>query len=539
VEFNIADIFESVADAVPERLALVAGDTRLTYRQLDERITRVAHGLTASGVQPGEHVGILAYNCAEWVETFFACFKIGAVPINVNYRYVEDELRYLFDNADLTALVLQQQFAPRVAAIRDDVPKLQTFLVVDDGSAASLDGLPGALDFATVVDAAPATRDFPPRSGDALYILYTGGTTGMPKGVMWRNEDVIFVLGGGFDPVTNRRREGAHEYSEQAAASSGGLVMFPLPPLMHGAGQWGLVNALFSANTVVLNTMPSFDAAQALRTAEREKVNVISITGDAMGRPLADALAAPGADYDLSSLISVTSTAAVFSPSVKDLFVQHLPNVILGEAIGSTETGTNGLAVKGAPAAGRGGPNVVPSPGTEVLDDNGVPVARGEVGWLARGGNVPLGYYKDPEKSARTFPVYNGVRYSIPGDYARVEDDGTITLLGRGSVCINTGGEKVYPEEVEGVVKSHPDVFDAIVVGVPDDRFGQRVAVVASPRPGRSLDLASIDAHCRGFIAGYKVPRELHVVTEVQRQPSGKPDYPWAQEYALKARAGS
>jgi len=541
VEFNIADLVESVAAAVPDRSALVAGDRRLTYRELDHRANQVAHALQARGLPRGSHVGIHAYNSAEWVETFIGCFKAGFVPINVNYRYVEDELRYLFDNADLRALVLQRQFAPRVAAMRADVPNLTAFFVVDDGSGADAAGLgTGTVDYETALADASGEHDFPARSGDDLYILYTGGTTGMPKGVMWRQEDVIYVLGGGYEPMTGRKRERPEEFAAGAAASATGLVAMPIPPLMHGAGQWGTLNGLFSGNTVVLTTRPSFDPHDTWRIIEREKVNIVSITGDAMGRPLAEALADPDTTYDLSSLITVTSTAAVFSPVVKQVFRDHLPpNVLISEAIGSTETGNNGIAVGGDISGARGGPTVNPGPGTVVLDDDGQPLAPGTgvIGRLARSGNVPLGYYKDEEKSKATFVTIAGVRYSIPGDFARVEDDGSITLLGRGSVCINTGGEKVFPEEVEQVVKAHPDVFDAIVVGVPDDRFGQRVAAVVATRPGHALTLASLDAHCRTAIAGYKVPRDLFVVDEVRRQPSGKPDYPWATEHARKAAA--
>jgi acyl-CoA synthetase (AMP-forming)/AMP-acid ligase II len=305
---------------------------------------------------------------------------------------------------------------------------------------------------------------------------------------------------------------------------------------MHGAGQWGTFGALFNGNTVVL--ISKFDPHEVWRLVEREKVMTIAVTGDAMARPMVEALRE--GNYDTSSVIAFSSTAAVFSPSIKDEYLELLPNAFVTEAIGATETGFSGLTMhqKGQKARG-GGPTVNIGPDTLVIDDDGHPIPPGSerIGRIARSGNVPLRYHKDPEKTAATFITIDGVRYSIPGDFARVEEDGTVTLLGRGSNCINSGGEKIFPEEVEGALKSHPEVFDAIVVGVPDERFGSKVAAVVQAREGKAPTLEDLDAHVRTKIAGYKVPRELHLVDEVRRQPSGKPDYPWAQEYALKARA--
>jgi acyl-CoA synthetase (AMP-forming)/AMP-acid ligase II len=528
MEFNIADLIEAAADAVPDRLALVAADRRLTYAELDARANRMAHHLLGRGVRRGDHLGIYAHNGAPWVETFFGAFKIGAVPINVNYRYVEDELRYLFGNADLVALIAEREYLPRIDAVRADTPLLRDVIVIED-------------EYEDALAKASPARDFAPRSGDDLYILYTGGTTGMPKGVIYRHEDVIMVLGGGYEQTTGRKRESPTDWSEHAKAASFTLVMMPIAPLMHGAGQWGLLNCLFGGNTAVLYTLPSFDPDAVWRLVVEEKVNTVAITGDAMGRPLAETLAAAPGKYDLSSVLALSSTAAVFSPAVKQVFIEQLPaHAVISEAIGATETGFNGLvSVKDKPLETTGGPNVTAGPGTIVLADDDTPMTPGVdtgIGRLARAGHVPLGYYKDPEKSAATFVEIAGVRYSIPGDFVRLEADGSITLLGRGSGCINSGGEKIFPEEVEKALKAHPDIFDAVVVGVPDERWGQRVAAIVQPRPGRSVTLDSLSDHCRAQLAGYKVPKQLHVVDEVMRQPSGKPDYPWAAALAAKAK---
>jgi acyl-CoA synthetase (AMP-forming)/AMP-acid ligase II len=310
---------------------------------------------------------------------------------------------------------------------------------------------------------------------------------------------------------------------------------------MHGASQWAVMGQSFTGNRVVL--VPKFEPHEVWRLVSDEKVHAIMITGDAMGRPLVEALdEEPSRSYDLSSLMSLSSTAAVFSPSVKDQFLERFPNLIMTDSIGASESGANGiLKVKKGDTAMKSGPTVAPVSGTVVIDDDGNLVAPGSgvVGKVARAGWIPIGYYNDPVKTAETFVEYNGSRYVIPGDSATVEADGAITLLGRGSQSINSGGEKIYPEEVEAAVKSHPDVYDAVVVGVPDDKWGQRVAAVVQVRDGVSPVvpplLESIQAHCRNKISGYKVPRELHVVAEVQRSPSGKPDYPWAKAIATSA----
>jgi len=522
VEFNLADMFEYAVDLFGEREYLIAAGPRRTYAELDQRANRLAHHLAAAGVGPGDHVGIYGYNSVEWVETLWAVFKLRAVWININYRYLADELRYLVGNADLKALVHQAEFTERVESVAAALPELRHRLVMDSP------------EYDSALAAQSPERDFPPRSPDDIYILYTGGTTGLPKGVVWRQEDVFFALGGGIDPHTGHRVSAPTELAERARDSGGRVCFFPIAPLMHGATQWGVMGQALQGNKVVLT--PKFDPDETWSLVEHEKVNILMITGDAMGRPLIEAINRPGASWDVSSFVALSSTAAVFSPSVKDEFFRRFPGLVLSDAIGSSEGGTNGLRViEPGRTAMKSGPTVTATADTLVLDDKlqPVPPGSGVVGLVARRGNVPLGYYKDPEKTAEVFVEANGERYAIPGDFATVEADGSITLLGRGSVSINSGGEKIFPEEVETACKSHPAVWDATVVGVPDDRWGQRVAAVVALRPGADgLDLEGLQAHCRQKIAGYKIPRQLHIVDQVVRSPSGKPDYRWAASVA-------
>ncbi len=529
MEFNLADLFEAAVDAFPDREYIVAEGRRLTYAQMEERANRLAHHLAAQGVRKGEHVGIYALNSTEWVTTAWAVFKLRAVWVNINYRYVHDELRYLFANADLVALVHQRQFSPRVAALLPELPALRHVVVIDDDSQEP-DPCPDAIGFEEALEAASPERDFGRRSGDDIYILYTGGTTGMPKGVVWRHEDVFYALGGGIDAMTGTRMQRPQQMVEKGQAAGGPLTFLPIAPLMHGATQWAVMGQSFTGNRIVL--VAKFDPHEVWEMIERERVNMVMITGDAMGKPLIEALDEPGSHYDLSSLIGFTSTAALFSPSVKDEFFRHFPNLIMTDAIGSSESGNNGIThVKPGATAMRSGPTVTSLGETVVFDDtlNVVKPGSGVVGKIARSGNIPVGYYNDPKKTAEVFITVKGKRFVMPGDFATVEADGSVTLLGRGSICINSGGEKIFPEEVEAIVRSHPDVMDAIVVGAPDERFGQRVAAIVEPRPGHTApSLESVQEHCRSHVAGYKVPRQLHVVDQIERSPSGKPDYPWA-----------
>ncbi len=535
--YNIADLFEHTVDLVADREVLVVGDERRTYRQLEERANRLAHHLIDQGIQPGDHLGIYGPNSVEWIEGALAAYKVRAVPVNVNYRYVEEELRYLFDNADLKALVYDRDLGPRIEAVRASLPLLEHLVHIEDGSDTPVAA--GSVAIEDAIASGSPERDFGPRSADDHYIIYTGGTTGMPKGVIWRHEDVFFALGGGIDAYTNERVADEWTLAKKAADADGGMTSLNLPPLMHGAAQWGLWRFAFEGNRVVFLGR-QFDPAEVWRTIAREGVNTVSITGDAMARPMIEALEeleAAGEELDLSSMFVLASTAAIFSPAVKDRYLDRFPDLMLIDAIGSSETGSNGMRTvgKGDTQNKGGGPTVQAARDAVVLDAeyNELPAGSGLQGRLARRGNVPLAYHKDPEKSAATFVTGpTGSRYALAGDEAILEADGTITLLGRGSQCINSGGEKIFPEEVESALKAHPEVFDAVVVGVPDERWGQRVAAVVQPRAGATPTLDALDAHCRGYVAGYKVPKELHLVDEVVRSPSGKPDYPWAGKVA-------
>ena len=528
---NLADLIEHAVDAVPDRTAVICGDQQVTFAELEERANRLAHYLAAHGVEPGSHIGVYSRNTIETLEAMVAAYKLRAIAINVNYRYVQGELRYLFDNADLVALVHERQYSDKVADVLSDSPKLKHVVVIEDGSDADYSGY-GGVDYETALTEGSPERDFDDRSADDLYILYTGGTTGYPKGVLWRHEDIWRALGGGINFVTGEYVPDEWTLAEQGKAGS--LVRLPAAPLIHGAAQWAAFGALFSGNPVVF--VPQFDAHEVWKAVQKHKVQVLTIVGDAMARPLIEAYVKGG--YDASSLVAVSSHAALFSQSVKQEFLKQLPNLVITDAIGASESGFTGIGMVSKDADHSAGPRVNFGSQTVLLDDEGNLVEKkpGVVGRIARKGHVPLGYYKDPEKSKTIFVDIDGTRYVVPGDYARYEEDGTVTLLGRGSQCVNTGGEKVYPEEVESALKSHPHVFDALVIGVPDDRMGQRVAAVIQVWPGQTPDFASIDAHVRTEVAGYKVPRTLWLAEEIGRSPSGKPDYPWAQKYARENR---
>lgn len=523
---NIADLIEHAVDLVPDRVAVICGDRHVTFAQLEERTNRLAHYLQKQGVTSGDHIGVYSTNSIEAVETMIAAYKIRAIAVNVNYRYIENELRYVFDNADLVAVVHERRYADRVAAVLPDVPKLKHVVVVEDGTDAEYGAYGGVEYEAALADASPK-RDFEPRSADDKYLLYTGGTTGSPRGVIWRHEDVWRVLGGGIDFVTGERI--TDEWHQARQGQNGGIVRMCVAPLIHGAAQWAALGALFAGSTIVL--APRFDGDEVWRAIERHRVNVVAIVGDAMGRPMIEAF--NRGKYDASSLFVINSSAALFSPAVKAQFMAALPHATILESIGSSETGSTGIGAVNKDLEESGGPRVKLNADSIVIDENNrpVPAEAGAVGRLARGGNIPLGYYKDPDKTARMFVEVDGKRYVVPGDYMRIESDGTVTLLGRGSMCVNTGGEKVFVEEVEGALKSHPDVFDALVIGVPDERLGQRVGAVVQPRPGCTPQLGELADHVRGEIAGYKIPRSLWLVDEISRLPSGKPDYRWAQQH--------
>ncbi|WP_159373479.1 acyl-CoA synthetase [Mycobacterium tuberculosis] len=527
VALNIADLAEHAIDAVPDRVAVICGDEQLTYAQLEDKANRLAHHLIDQGVQKDDKVGLYCRNRIEIVIAMLGIVKAGAILVNVNFRYVEGELRYLFDNSDMVALVHERRYADRVANVLPDTPHVRTILVVEDGSDQDYRRY-GGVEFYSAIAAGSPERDFGERSADAIYLLYTGGTTGFPKGVMWRHEDIYRVLFGGTDFATGEFVKDEYDLAKAAAANPP-MIRYPIPPMIHGATQSATWMALFSGQTTVL--APEFNADEVWRTIHKHKVNLLFFTGDAMARPLVDALV-KGNDYDLSSLFLLASTAALFSPSIKEKLLELLPNRVITDSIGSSETGFGGTSVVAAGQPHGGGPRVRIDHRTVVLDDDGneVKPGSGMRGVIAKKGNIPVGYYKDEKKTAETFRTINDVRYAIPGDYAQVEEDGAVTMLGRGSVSINSGGEKVYPEEVEAALKGHPDVFDALVVGVPDPRYGQQVAAVVQARPGCRPSLAELDSFVRSEIAGYKVPRSLWFVDEVKRSPAGKPDYRWAKE---------
>ncbi|ETA91202.1 acyl-CoA synthetase [Mycobacterium avium subsp. hominissuis 101] len=527
VALNIADLAEHAIDAVPDRVALICGDEKLTYAELEEKANRLAHYLLDQGVKKDDKVGLYCRNRNEIVIAMLGIVKAGAILVNVNYRYVEGELRYLFDNSDMVALVHERQYSDRVANVLPDTPNVKTILVVEDGSDKDYQRY-GGVEFYSALEKGSPERDFGPRSADDIYLLYTGGTTGFPKGVMWRHEDIYRVLFGGTDFATGEFVKDEYDLAK-AAAENPPMIRYPIPPMIHGATQSATWMSIFSGQTTVL--APEFNADEVWRTIHEHKVNLVFFTGDAMARPLLDALNKDH-DYDLSSLFLLASTAALFSPSIKERLLELLPNRVITDSIGSSETGFGGTSIVAKDAPHAGGPRVTIDHRTVVLDEEGneVKPGSGVRGLIAKKGNIPVGYYKDEKKTAETFKTFNGVRYAIPGDYALVEEDGTVTMLGRGSVSINSGGEKIYPEEVEGALKGHPDVFDALVVGVPDPRYGQHVAAVVQPRPGTRPSLAELDRFVRSEIAGYKVPRSLWLVDEVKRSPAGKPDYRWAKE---------
>ncbi|HET6953272.1 MAG TPA: acyl-CoA synthetase [Acidimicrobiales bacterium] len=531
MELNLADLFEQVVDAVPHRLAVVADGRRLTYAELDRRANRLAHCLHASAVGPGDFVGLQLVNGTEYLEGMLACFKLRAVPVNVNYRYVDTELRHLYADAGLVGLVHHRQFAPMVGPALDAMAERRVVLEVGDRSG----GTPSvwAGDYEVELAAQPDERPAIARSADDLYCVYTGGTTGFPKGVLWRQEDIFFAAMGGGDPL---QLGDVIERPEQLAERllDPGMVALPIPPFIHASAHWLAFSTFFGGGRLVLLPGGHFDPATVWRLVAEERVNVVVVVGDAMARPLLDLLERDPAAHDTTSLMAIGSGGAILSRSTKERMARLLPGVLVADAFGSSETGQLG----GAPPADDpfGAPRLRVDDRTAVLDEGLQPVAPGSgvVGLLARGGRVPLGYRGDAAPSSATFVEVDGRRWALPGDLARVEADGTITVLGRSSECINSGGEKIYPEEVEAALKAHPDVVDAVVVGLPDERWGERVTAVVQARAGTDPSLDDLRGHARSMLAGYKLPKQLVVVEQVERLPSGKADYRWA-----KARAGA
>ncbi len=532
--YNLADQWEAVVDRIAEREAVVAGDRRLTYGQLEERANRLANHLAAAGVGPGDFVGCYLTNGTEYLETMFAAFKLRAVPVNINYRYVADELRYLFADAGLVAVVCEQRFAPNVAEVAGDVPSLRhTLVVAEPGTTASLDGVPGGVDYeAALAAASPDRPEVDGRGDEDIYVIYTGGTTGMPKGVVWRMGDAFFGCIGGGDPMRMTGPVASPQETVERIIDFD-FTFYALAPMMHAAAQWVSIMWLLCGAKVVLH-QGRFDPAVIWRTVAEEKVAAMTVVGDAMARPLCDEWDANG-PYDASSLFSFSNGGAPISASARHRVQEMLPNVVFTDGFGSSETGIQG-SQRLQPGEDSGNvtryDNV--ADGTKVLDLDGRELrpGSGEIGRVAHTGWIPLRYHNAPEKTAEAFVEIDGRRYVISGDMATVEADGSVVLLGRGSVSINTGGEKVFPEEVEGVLKGHPDVYDAVVVGVPHERWGEQVVAVVQPVEGRTPTLADIEEYARDHLAGYKVPRELVLVDTVVRSPAGKADYRWAKHVA-------
>ena len=542
MEFNAADIFEGVVQRIPDREAVVLGETRLTYKELDARANKAAHALKKLNISQGSHIGIYAFNCIEWLEIMLGAYKLCAIPININYRYVEEELKYLMNNADIEAIFFHQQFSDKLNNIADALPLLKNYVSINDGSDAKSDLV--CVDYEALIEHESEEQVPQLRSGDDQYILYTGGTTGMPKGVVWRMEDVLMTLGGGIDAVTGEKYPTPEALADKCLQDQ--TTALALAPLMHGAAQWQSFNAFFSGWKLVFNDQVTFDAHHAWDLIAKERVMNLTITGDAMGRPLCDALpAALQRGLDLSCLFVIASSASVFSSSIKDKMITLLPNLFIIDAVGSSETGATGVNIHtkdGKLKDSGGGPKFNKPDFSAILNletQQIIPQSDTEtIGYLARKGHVPIAYYKDPEKSKKTFIDVEGERFSVPGDMAKYESDGQITLLGRGSVSINSGGEKIFPEEVEMALKAHPNVFDCLVVGVKDETWGQKVVAVIQRRDSSELTLEDLKETSAKYIASYKMPKALIFSDLIERAPSGKPNYQWAQEFANKTLQG-
>jgi acyl-CoA synthetase (AMP-forming)/AMP-acid ligase II len=543
MQFNLAEINEAIAAAIPERECIVFRDRRFSWGELNERTRRLGNYLHRRGLgchqerarlqnfESGQdHLGIYLYNCNEYLEGMIGAYKARVAPFNVNYRYVEDELVYLLNDADARCLLYHARFAENVARIRDRLPNLDVLIQVADDSGHAL--LPGAVEYEEALREASAERPPLSWSADDLYILYTGGTTGMPKGVLWRQEDIFFGALGG-QPLGGEKFASVDALVE--AAKQGTLRALPAPPFMHGAAHWMAFNCLHQGGTVVIQDHPErLDPDDVWSTIARERVAFLTIVGDAFGRPLLDQLAAK--TYDLSQFRVLLSGGAILTPSMKDAFLERIPQLMIIDGFGASETGGQGSHVSMAGSKATSGTFRMNEDTLVLKHDLSAPVQPGsaESGWLARTGHVPLGYFKDAEKTAKTFPVIGGRRYAAPGDHARVDADGIIHVLGRGSVSINSGGEKIYPEEVEKALKHHPAVYDAVVVGTPNERFGQQVTAVVQARPGEIPTAEELVEFASQHLSRYKLPRSILFVDQMVRSPSGKADYRWAKAFALE-----
>ena len=538
-----AQLWETIADAIPERPAIANAGVRRSWKEYEQRAARIAGALAQAGIGPDSKVGLFGYNSNEYLEAQFGIVKLRGVPVNVNYRYTEHELEYLLENADAEACFFDAQLGTRIAGIVDRLPGLKALIEIDDGSG---EHLAGALRFEELISA-NARHPRIEGSGDDIYMLYTGGTTGMPKGVMYRQADFNQALAGGFAARGLELPQTTEDLANmvQAFMADGATpISIAACPLMHGTGLWlGVFVSHVLGGSAVTFRNQHFDPDHLWALVERERATSIAIVGDAFAKPLLNALrraAEAGRPYELSSLTQIISSGVMFSREVK-LGLLEFADIAIADAMGSTEGSMGSSVVSRAMPPGETAKFDI-NPTTKVFNERDEEVQPGsdEIGMIANGGFTPIGYYKDPEKSARTFRTIAGHRYSFPGDFAKVAADGSLILLGRGSVCINTGGEKVFPEEVEEILKAHEDVYDCLVVGVPDERFGERVTAVLSPRPGRTIDEEALQAFARTRLAGYKLPRRIITVDHVNRAANGKADYPWARTVAFDdAKAGT
>jgi len=530
---NFATIWEGVADAIPDRPAAGHGVEAHDWRTFEDRSARLAGALDAAGVGTDDKVALFLYNGFEYEEAQFAAFKQRAVPCNVNYRYLADELAYLLENADAKVLFFDHTLADRVSEVRDRCPDVALYVQV--GGDELLDG---AVAYeALIAQSEPAPRI--PRSGADLWFLYTGGTTGNPKAVMWPHDQMIAnmeahysVLDRGIPATASEAIEGAIALNERNRTTK----LLAAAPLMHGTSGINALHTLTQGGMVATLDSRSFDADELWTTVAHHRLTMLTIVGEAFARPMLEALdraEAAGRPHDLSSVFQIMSSGVMWSQESKQAFLVHKPMTLM-DSLGSSESVGQALQItrKNEKAASTGRFSLGPT--TQVITDDGrmVEPGSGDIGRLANRGANPLGYYKDPEKTEETFPTINGIRWSIPGDYATVEEDGTITLLGRGSVCINSGGEKIYPEEVEEAVKTHPAVADCNVVGLPDERWGQSVNAVVAIHPGVDVEDDAIIAHTRTQIAAYKAPKRILRVDDFLRSPNGKSDYKWAKSTA-------
>lgn len=533
--WNFADVYEAVAARVPDAPCQIQGDRVITWAQFDSRTNRLAADMIEAGLTKQSKVAAYLFNCPEYLETYVAAFKGGFAPVNTNYRYGPEEVTYLFDNADAEAVVFHATFVPLVEGIRPNLPGVRRWYCVADGSHA----VPTwAVDYASVVDGPNpgSTRGPWGRSPDDLLLLYTGGTTGMPKGVMWRQDDLFNVIGSGGNAVLGIPPAASiDELAGRLDPSVRNIVLMSACPLMHGTGQFSSLIALNAGGAVVTLPSRSFDVGELLHEVERNRVEALIIVGQAFAGPILDDLESNPGRYDLSSLRMISSSGVMWSQENKQGLLKHIPQVVLFDSFGSSEAVGMGGSISAAGAATETAKfQLGPTCAVFTEDGRRVTPGSGERGLVAVGGFIPLGYYGDEAKTAQTFRNFEGQRWSVPGDWAEVLADGTLVLLGRGSVCINTGGEKVFPEEVEEALKRHSSVRDAVAVGIPDQRFGETICAVVEAAPGATPTLEDLNAHVKASLAPYKAPRHLVVVDTIGRAPNGKVDYKRLKSVALE-----